>query len=270
MFVCNELIYIQLQKTGCTHIASLFSKLFDGDVVGKHNAATPEQLESTEYFVSSIRNPWDWYLSLWTYGVQGVGAVRHRLTERKFRKPSGSIFRNSKKLFQVNYDELTKDVKTWRSVYSRSDDVEAFRRWLRLIHDHNNSRYLGEGYGDTAITDQCGFMTYRYLHLCCKNVQELNSSGVIANYNELVQFDRDNCYIDYFIKQEALESGVCEAVEHVRPLAQSEREMIFGSSKTNTSVRKLSLADYYDKESIDLILSRDRLIIEKFNYLPPK
>ena len=71
-----------MQKTGCTHIASLLSRLFDGEQIGKHNAASDNQINSDAYFLSSIRNPWDWYLSLWTFGVQGNGGLMHRLTNK--------------------------------------------------------------------------------------------------------------------------------------------------------------------------------------------
>lgn len=50
MFKCDELIYIQMHKTGCTHIASLLSMLFNGEIIGKHNTATSEQLKSTQFF----------------------------------------------------------------------------------------------------------------------------------------------------------------------------------------------------------------------------
>jgi hypothetical protein len=270
MFKCDELIYIQMHKTGCSHVASLLSKLFDGEMIGKHNAAAPEHIQSTPYFISSIRNPWDWYISLWTFGVQGNGTLMHHLTKRVLPKPSISLLKSPRNSYQTYVNELTKDVNTWRSVYDRSDNVESFRRWLRLLHDHNNSRYLGEGYGDTTIPKLCGFMTYRYLYLCCRNPEKLQEPRLISTLDDLVQFERDNCYIDYFIRQEALENTLCEAVEKVRPLTIKERELIFKSPKTNTSQRTLSSADYYDQESIDLIGNRDRLLIEKFDYRPPK
>jgi len=139
-----------------------------------------------------------------------------------------------------------------------------------LIHDSKNSSYLGEGYGKTAITDFCGFMTYRYLYLCCRNIKYLKNSKLISNFNDLACFDSDNCFIDYFIRQEILKDSFCKAIERVRPLTQKKRALIYSLRKTNTSERTLSIKDYYDNDSIDLIQSRDKLLIDKFNYLPPK
>ena len=271
MFQCDQLIYIQMQKTGCTHIASLLSSLFNGEQIGKHNAATADQITSNRYFISSIRNPWDWYLSLWTFGVQGNGALMHRLTEnRRLFRSLKSVIRNPIRMYPCLLHELSRDANLWRDVYDRSDNVESFRKWLNLMHSPKNSIFLGEKYGDTAVTNFCGFMTYRYLYLCCQNVRELYKFGSISNYTDLVEFEKSNCYIDFFIRQESLESDLCEAVEKVRPLKQKEKEFIYGAKKANTSKRSLLISDYYDNKSIEIIRSRDRLLIDKFNYSPPQ
>ena len=51
MFKCDQLIYLQLQKTGCSHIAFLLSKLFDGQIIGKHTPAPQEDIESNTYIL---------------------------------------------------------------------------------------------------------------------------------------------------------------------------------------------------------------------------
>ena len=275
MIVCDDFIYIQLQKTGCSHIASLLCQLFDCEVKGQHNAATPEQLASAQYFISSIRNPWDWYISLWAYGAQGEGRLMHSLTMSTVPELSKLNFKlpldmqGDKDKFQAQFDIYIKSVQAWRDVYGAGNSVDGFRSWLKLIHDPKNYQYLGEGYSETAITKQCGFMSYRYLRLCCRNLEKLEGTGLELSVSEVVQFDKANCYIDYFIRQEALEEQLCEALERVRSLTKEERGLILSGGKSNISNRQFSIADYYDRESIDLVQDRDRLIIEKFNYSPP-
>jgi hypothetical protein len=259
-----------MNKTGCTHIAKLLAELFDGEQLRKHNTATEEQINSDRYFISSIRNPWDWYLSLWTFGVQGDGSLVKRLTRRNLFKPLISIIINPKKKYAKLLDRLSRNVALWRDVYDSPDSVASFRKWLMLIHDPSNSHWLEEGYGDTEITNLCGFMTYRYLNLCCSRARELSNPDLISSYTDLVQFENNNCYIDYFIKQESLEDDFCEVVEKLRPLSQEEKDLIYGSNKTNTSKRSLLISEYYDEESIELVRNRDRLLIDKFNYSPPK
>jgi hypothetical protein len=270
VFRSEELIYIQLQKTASTHIASLLTRLFDGEMIGKHNAATARQIEAAPRFIASIRNPWSWYLSLWTSGVEGRGALAHRLTRRDFRIPLKRARENPRRTFGACVDELTKDINMWRAAYDTRDVKRSFRSWLRLIHDPGNSRYLGEGYGDTAIGEHWGFMTHRYLRLCCRGYHEMTTPDAMSSFAALNRFDEKSCYIDRFIRQETLEEALCETIDDIRPLTASERRMIMRAGKTNTSRTVLQAAEMYDDASVDLIRRRDRLIVEKFGYAPPQ
>lgn len=270
MFITDKLIYIQMQKTGCTHIASLLSNLFDGEQIGKHNAASDDLINSDTYFLSSIRNPWDWYVSLWAFGVQGKGSLMSRLTKRNYYRALKLALRNPLKNHSALLHELTKDVSSWRDVYDESRNIESFRKWLKFIHTPNNARWLGEGYGTSAIIGFCGFMSYRYLCLCCTEPRSLNNPKLISNYTDLVRFEKNACYIDFFIRQESLEDDFCRGVERVKVLTQEEKDGIWDAVKTNPSKRPFVVSDYYDKESIELIHSRDKLLIEKFDYAPPK
>lgn len=261
MFQSDELIYIQMQKSASSHIASLLPHFFDGQQISKHNSASAEQIALHPYFVSSIRNPWDWYLSLWTFGVKGQGGFRTRLikgpTLKKFLKnPSIS-----------HYLELKKDATLFRELYKDNKNVEAFRTWLKLIHSPRTN-YLFKA-GHQAISSVCGPMTFRYLNLCCQNMQDINRLKAISNLNGLKQFDKEHCYIDFFIRQECLEDDFCKAIEKVRPITQQEKDIVYGAKKTNTSKRSLTISDYYDDECIDLVQKRDQFLIEKFGYTFP-
>jgi hypothetical protein len=259
-----------MQKTGCTHIAFLLSRLFDGTQVGKHNTASKDQINTDIYFLSSVRDPWDWYLSLWTFGVLGKGNLMHRLTQRRYRYALKLTFNNPLKNYPVLFREATKDISCWCDVYDESTSVESFRKWLKLLHDPNNATWLSDGYGDFVASEFCGFMSYRYLNLCCSNSGDLKNPRVISDYTDLVDFEKKHCYIDFFIRQESLEDNFCEAVEKIRPLTQEEKNEIWSAKKINASSRPLAISDYYDQESIDLIYNRDRLLIEKFGYTPPQ
>lgn len=269
MFVCQQLIYIQMQKTGCSHIASMLARIFNGEQIGKHNAASDDLLRTNPYVISSIRNPWDWYLSLWTFGVQDNGKLMHNLTRRNFPAAFQSILQNPLKNHSALLQEMRKDIDVWRAVYDRSDNVASFRTWLKLMHDPSNSYALGEGYGQSAVAGLCGFMTYRYLYLCCRHADKLGDVSLFTNYAALEHFDAKNCYIDFFIRQESLEAQLCEAIEKVHTLSAEQKTMIYSAAKTNTSKKSLSISDYYDVESIELIRRREFLLIEKFGYQPP-
>ncbi len=243
MFIAKDFIYIQLQKTACTHIAYLMSRIFDGKQIGKHNAATLEQISSSYYFISSIRNPWDWYLSLWTFGVQGGGGLRSRLYQT--------------------------DNKIWHDVYNNSSDIESFRTWLKMINEPDNFCYLGEGYSDSKLQHICGFMTYRYLYLCVKDIKSLKKQVTKLNFLDISSFEKKNCYIDFFIRQEELENSLMMAMQKITELSIEQKQIILTAKKNNVSNRVLPLEDYYDYDSVAIVAEREKLIVEKFGYAPP-
>lgn len=241
MIQAEGLAYIHMQKTGGSHITKLLIKTLNGKRVGEmHLPASKEIIETSEYIVSSIRNPWDWYLSLWTFGVSGRGALRRRLNKGN-----------------------------WHSLYDHAGSVQSFRNWLNFIHDPNSGRWLGEGYGRTMLPTFTGFMTYRHLYLCCRNFKRYANSGKFTCYEDLEKFDRSNCYIDYFVRQESLESDICKVIQKIKPLSEENRRIIYSQEKTKTSERVLSISDYYDEETIALVGRRDKLLIDKFGYSPP-
>lgn len=268
MFVSPELTYIQMQKTGCTHIAALLATLFDGAQIGKHNAPATDDIRDDHYYVSSVRNPWDWYLSLWTFGVQGGGGLRQRLTRRSPQQALAMFRRHPRQALTVLKHELTKPTGPWCAVYTSAEDVMAFRTWLTMMLSPDYAEALGEGFHRSAISQYVGFMTYRYCYLCCKHHESLGEAQ-FTHFSTIQEYIDSNCFVNFFIRQEHLEQDICNAVQHVRPLTAEEQQHIVSARKTNTSSRALSLEDYYDQKSINLVYEKERYLIEKFNYQPP-
>lgn len=269
MFKCDEMIYIQLQKTASNHIVKLLQHLFDGQTVGKHDFATAEQIDHTPYIVSSIRNPWDWYLSLWSFGVKNRGAIRRRATQRHWKDWLADIRHNPSNFYHSSINFCRKDVKQWKEVYHSTDNVAAFRGWLQLVHDPNNAHILGEGYGnnDNGISQRIGFMTYRYLRLCSRLDEWKGQTDFTAtDIRSLKDLDKNHCYIHFFIRQENLVKTFIQGIEKIRPLSEMEKSLVQRAEKSNVSARQFPLAEYYDQPSIDLVMKRDQLLIEKFNY----
>ena len=266
MFKSEEFIYVQMPKTGCTHIALQFGRVLDGVQIGKHNRPSEREISQARYVFSSIRNPWDWYLSLWMYGVRGEGLLQRNLLNRDpvrvFRNSGGGIVRRVK----ASFHEFNKNLIPKAGYYDDSENVSSFRRWLRFILEPGNRHLLGDGYGDVPIENRFGFMTNRYARLCWKDPSVLKKSGITTSALDLLSLDKDNCYIDFFIKLETLEFDLCEAIELMKPLDYKEKQRIYSAKLTNSSQRVLDISRYYDEHCIDLVLRNEELLISKFGY----
>ena len=78
MYINDHIIYLHLQKTGGTHITDLLVRYLGGTVINKHGRLDCYPAGRT--VIGSVRNPWDWYVSLFAYGCMGEGAIKGALT----------------------------------------------------------------------------------------------------------------------------------------------------------------------------------------------
>lgn len=278
MFVAEKLVFTELHKTGGTHICKWLERLVGGEHVGKHNRV-PKRLRN-RFVVGSIRNPWDWYVSLWAYGCSGRGSVYFQTTRglslRYLNEQLGpemgfDTLPLQYKLRQALAD-LRRPIHSWREVYSSADDVHAFRRWLQLIMSYDRRFDVAEGYGFSPSARWAGLMSYRYLKLFTGLGERLYLDRATETVDGARHTIETDAVVDFVIRNEHLEDDLLVAVsragyaidekERREFLAQSSR------SKTNTSTR-MPTASYYDEPSARLVEEREELIVSAFGYQAP-
>lgn len=274
MYISDKLIFIELNKTASSHITKLLLELFNGKQIGKHNAATQTEFLLNLPFLGSIRNPWDWYLSLWRYGCDLKGGLYGHVTKSKFSaKGLGWKDYPNRAAMIFFHSMLIKDPKVWRDCYSDVNNPDCFRTWLSVIHGEKYLIELPEFFAFSEISKFVGFYTYRYLRLFCKD-SYLISNNVVRTYQQILDYEQNYNYINYFIKTERLNNDLIEALKLCEiDLNSSLKNKILGTSKTNQSSKKINLNDYdkyYDSSSRELVDNRDKLIINKFNYSFPR
>ena len=263
MFVSEHLVYLQLQKTGSGHVARLLATCVDGDQIGAHNRLALGRPPEGQRVVGSIRNPWDWYVSLWAYGCQGRGGFHARTTSRRPDHPEGWLRRC---LSSVH--ELRTPSGPWRAVYRDADSPALFRRWLGMTLDPGRRFEVGEGYGLSPLSSFAGLMTYRYLRLYARHPGPLWFPG-IRQPERLRAYDADQNVLDHVVRTETLEDDllrVLHACGHDLDDACADR--IRSTPRTNVSCHR-PIADYYDAETIDLVADRERLLVDKYGYAGP-
>ncbi|HEY6976245.1 MAG TPA: hypothetical protein VH396_08140, partial [Chitinophagaceae bacterium] len=127
MFINEKLIYLAFLKTGCTHILKLLTSIPDlnGNIIGKHNSIydiPPRELGNFSEKIKSgnIRNPWDWYVSLWAFGCMKRGGLfTHTARKNLLRK-----LKHPKTFLS--------STKQWQKVYSDAKNPELFKQWLEM------------------------------------------------------------------------------------------------------------------------------------------
>jgi len=280
MLICDKLVFIELQKTGSTHIKQLLRELVGGVNDGKHNTPDERMLQCGKPFVGSVRNPWLWYLSLWSYGCQNKGELFERLTNEKRWKRLGdkSMARRERETtasatMAADGDDASarrlpmhwnaERAKYW---YADPDNAEAFREWMQAVLGRRVLRHmLMAGYGKSPIGKAGGLMTYRYFNLFVKGSEA--AGPTMNNLLSLRLLDRANCIVSHFIRNESLADDFVQMLQSCGiDLSDPQRESVMSARKVNTSTRPHGPSYYYDEASIKLVARRERFIIEKFGY----
>src|SRR6476660_77321 len=163
MFINEKLVYLAFLKTGCTHILKLLTSIPDlnGNIIGKHNSIydiPPRELGNLSEKIKSgnIRNPWDWYVSLWAFGCMKRGGLFTH-TARK------NILRKLK-----HPKTFLSPTRQWQKVYSDVKNPELFKQWLEMLLCTRRKDVAY--FGDTA--NIIGYMSYKYLELYTYNFKK--------------------------------------------------------------------------------------------------
>lgn len=262
MFVTDKTIFLQLQKTGSMHISKLLALLFGGYEQDRH-CRLPEDFDiGSRLIVSSIRDPWDWYLSLWRYGCRAsMYGLRKKLTEAPNDCESTSNETGSE---DYDYQARLRQVERWRSAYSDVGNAALFREWLKMILDPAMSNQMGESYADYPLHEFAGFLTHRYIMLHSRDLLPLRS---VLTVEDLIEFDREQNIADVFIRNEHLEADFVAMLDRAGlSLNDHQLEFVEGAERTNASNESIDVAQYYDDFCVELVARKEAFIIEKHNY----
>jgi len=251
MFISDNLAFVELHKTGCTHIGKLLMSLISGIQRGKHNPPAPVIVNSGRCMLGSIRNPWDWYVSLWAYGCDKKGLV-YSHTTRPLSPAAGDT-------------RPAKNPREWNQCYADVHNTSAFQDWLHMMNDRKYRNDFGEGYGNSPIAGYSGLLSFRYINLFCRHMPVSLSS-----FDDLITYEKQNCFINNFIRTEHLEDDLIYALESCNVvITEQQKQFIYSAGKTNTSAQRNLSAHYYDKKTTELVYEREKLIIDKFSYVFP-
>jgi hypothetical protein len=152
----DQLVFLQMQKTACSHISEILKDYFNGKQIGKHGPLTFDP--GDRRILGSIRNPYDWYVSLWSYGCIGKGAIHSRLTNSR-----GSAIRRLLRervrrpadwpvLAPILRAEVARDPRQFRALYNDPNDRSCSAHGCGAYSTDRSGRFW------KAITPSCHWL----------------------------------------------------------------------------------------------------------------
>lgn len=271
MFVSDKIVFMELQKTGCTHIRNLLREIVGGQFVERHIQADPRLFTEGRSFLGSVRDPWDWHVSLWAYGCDDKGDFHSNVTTNGIRiRRRGWRLHPYSTLVEYLQSRPNRHAEEWKRTCRDVNDAGAFRQWLYMLHDEKYWPDVGEGYWRYPLNRFAGLLTYRYIKIFTCRKGELDLLRDVSTPGKLFAHERERCFIDHFIRNESLEPDLLAVLERMG-IEVPERVAAGMASRprTNTSSKKHGPGYYYDADTERLVGERERLIVERFGYRAP-
>ena len=267
MYLTKKICYLEMMRSGSTHIHKLFKEFIpEGKQIGHHGPASKEIMESDRIFIGSIRNPWSWYLSVWSFGCENGGHLHHRLTFKKIYFDQLGFKIKPYMFLYVFFQQFFKPLQKWRLLFSDSDNKENFREFLSLLLNNERIYDVGDGYAFSPLSKFSGLMTYYYLLLHTNHKNRIFFEQV-NTYEKMKLFDRKYNILNYVIKNENLENDFFNFLSTINIKVKDEvKSKIINSDKSSKSQKINDLNYYYDTKSIELVMNKEKFIIEKYNY----
>lgn len=261
MLVADKLVYLELKKTGCTHIVRLLQNIIDCKYVPpKHNHVAAKPVG--KMLVGSVRSPWGYYVSLWAFGCQGEGGFRRRCLE------TGDIsFRDALRPRRlVRRAGKGRRRHEWQRLYRDANDRGAFREWLVRIHDPGWCGDFGEGFKVHPAADVLGVMSYRYCKLHVSGFREWSDPpGSLSSESIQERVDRHHM-LDATIRTERLSDDLIHVLWKAGyRISEDDKITIRTASPSNTSNHR-KWQWYYEEAARALVEDKDDVVISRYGY----
>lgn len=250
----GRLVYLDVQKTGSTFLVDFFCE----EVVGslrdfrKHWVAPGKRKGNAQLWVASVRNPFDLYVSLWSFNQQKRAA-----TNQKKRAATWAAF----------------DPALREACFGIEGDPTSFRRWLQHL-------FAADGLVNTNVPNPhpvalqiesakqlgVGLATYRTLLFALASPDLPNWSLDFARLgvDQRAEWFRVHSRVDVTIRQEFLADDLAQIIENSDvEFHDGALERLQVAKPTNTS-RHAPAMDFYDAATEAMVRQRDQLLLELF------
>ena len=266
MFVSDKIILLQMQKAGSTHATKILQKYCDGRAENQHEQLKDPARYGSRLIVSSVRNPWDWYVSLWGFGCKREGGLRDYLIKLPFSELQLALKHLDLGSLSSFASRTLSGRPDWKRLYSDAGDTANFREWLKLALGPEGQHIAMEGYASSPVKAVVGLMTYRFLALTTDYVAWLRTGRKCRTYDEVVAFADSHTIVSRVLRAETLDQDLLELLKRAKIDVSSADAANWG--KHNISHRR-AYSEYYDEETSRLVESRERFIVDRFGYEPP-
>jgi hypothetical protein len=254
MIEYENFIYLDVYKTGSTHVVDLLKRVTAGRAItrSRHSPLRRGLLnfgKPGKFTFATVRNPWDWYVSMWAYGHTTENPLYQHILEAFGPERHSAL-------------------------YNTGNPAASFSEWLRSIHDPAFLAVALKKFRlpHTGLTPFMGFYTYRFMKVTLPSPEILLRWPFIRSMDGAIAFQKRWAMYDGVLKTETLDDDLRRLAEThgpalgFRPNAVAIIDRMAANHKNISNRTLASYRDYYSDELRDLVARRDRLVIDLFGY----
>ena len=260
MIIGENFFFTEFEKTGTSFLREYFNKYKDVKLSVHHDFIDEKNnyLLKKKYRITTIRNPFSWYVSLWKWSseMKKKSPFYSDLTSRriKFRRLKFSII-----TIKYLYIQLSKNTKDWEILFSDPKSKINFNIWIKKILNKKTKLELGSDYSFT-LPDSLGYMTFQFLirNVLRKELKILYNKKYLDKNPIDVLFEKK--FTNYTIVTENLIEELKIFLKKINYKTLNFEELNYYQPKDKTS----EYLNFYDAESKNLVLNKESKIFKYF------
>jgi len=264
MIIGKKFFITEMPKTGTTFLRNYFAQHKDIELTIHHETINQNKRYDLLNFknrIGVIRNPYEWYLSIWKstckekkrspiYG----DLVSIRLKLRRLRL--------NKRLCGYIFSQITKDRNKLKSLFENVHSKKNFNKFLDIMLNFKNRLMIGSEYSFVPF-ENLGYMTYIFFS---QNVLRRNYNVVYNstyNFEDILNHNNLNLYTNIYFKTENLNRNL---KKFLRSSNIEVKSLNILNKNSTSKVLKKNYKNFFTAKNILLIEKKEDYIFKKFNY----
>ena len=235
MLDLEKLVYLDMQKTGSTRTIDFLNKSSTLQLqhFSPHQVLPQNYNRPAALFFTTVRNPFDLYVSSFRFGCDGPDSIR-----------------------------LWMEAHGVTGLYEPTN--EAFNAWIEFISDPKNAAAIGEGF-EIVSKFGVGIMSYRHLIYSIRHPnQPMFNIGSLADFDEV--YEHENV-MQLVIRNEELDEELQKlAQERLPEYFDQELVDIYFARRREINVTKTGKAEdfQFSPAMKELVREREQFLLRRY------
>ena len=264
MIIGKNFFISEMPKTGTTFLRNYFAQYKNVELTIHHETINQNKRYNLLEFknrIGIIRNPYEWYLSLWKWSCKKKRGSPIYSDLVSIRLKLKRLILN-KRLFGYIFSQIIKDRKKLKILFQDVNSKKNFNEFLNIMLNFKNRQIIGSNYSFVPFED-LGYMTYVFFsqNVLRKNYNKIYNSSY--KFNEVLSYNDSKIYTNVFFKTENLNYNLKKFL--TKNNMKIKNFNILDDNSTSKVLKK-NFKNFFSTKNILLIEKKEDYLFKKFNY----